>query len=419
MLDSKASGEGPSGGKPGIGQRLATLLLNPVVRLRRSAFREKIPKPLRSLGYRLLPKRRLAEKMWWAEYEERIKSVRPGPIQTSVTLGIIKDYMLKHGRFEAACMELGVPYKLIDITSPDWVAAVEDSGCDAFLVWPSHIHSFSKRMFDERLRIMVEDLGKVIFPRLKSLWLYDSKRRVHDWLRIHDFPQPRTWVFFGREAAMAFVEKAHYPLVFKTDLGSSAHGVEIVLAKGRARRLVGLCFGRGYQPERSEHQDRQQGTVMFQQYLPDADEWRVMRVGDSYFGYQKLKEGDFHSGSHLVGWYTPPPELLDLCRRVTDAGPFLSMSLDVFETKDGRFWVNELHPVWGIEEPSEMYVDGRPGRFVYDEATCSWRFEEGVFNQNASCNLRIHALFELLGLPSPPAFDLSAKEARPAGSPSV
>jgi hypothetical protein len=79
------------------------------------------------------------------------------------------------------------------------------------------------------------------------------------------------------------------------------------------------------------------------------------------------------------------------------------MSLDVFETKDGRFLVNELHPVWGVEEPSEMYVEGRPGRFVYEEATRSWRFEEGVFCQNASCNLRIHTLLELLGRPLPTA----------------
>lgn len=372
-------------------------LLDGIVKLRRSSLRERIPRPVRTLGYKLLPGGRLEERMWRAEYEERLAKARKNPIQTDVTIGIIKDYMFKYGNYEAACMELGVPHKLIDITGPDWIEQVVNSDCDAFVVWPAHVHSVSKTLFDERLKVVTEDLGEMLFPSYKALWLYDSKRRVADWLRLNDIPRPRTWVFFSRAQALDFLTAAEFPLVFKTDLGSSAHGVEIVHGKNRAVRLIKTCFGKGYLPWRHDRRDRSWGYVLFQEFIPDAREWRMLRVGDSFFGYRKGRIGDFHSGTHLVEWDTPPSALLNLCRDMTNAGPFLSMSVDVLESPPGKYFVSEFHPVWGAEEPSEMYVDGKPGRFTYEAETDSWNFEDGCFCHNASCNLRLQVVFDILG----------------------
>ena len=388
--------ETPSG--QGIAQRCASRLLDIVVRIRTSEAREKMPRFLRTCGYRLLPKRRLARKMWQAQYDRVMQNVRPVPLRTSVTLGIIKDFMMKYANYEAACLELGVPYRLIDIAGDRWIDTVQSSGCDAFLAWPTNLSSVVKKLFDERLRILVEDMGKLLFPSLKALWLYESKARQSQWLTAHRVRHPRTWVFAGREEALDFACRAELPLVFKTDLGSAAAGVEIVRTRRRAEQLVRICFGRGYLAHRHDPRDPHWGTVIFQHYIPNAREWRTIRIGDSYFGHRKLIRGDFHSGSHLAGWERPPDRLLDLLHGVTEMGPFLSMDADVFEAADGVYYVNELQSVFGSVDPAQMYVDGRPGRFVRSQSG-AWRFEQGYFCRNGSCNLRVLAVLSLLGAP--------------------
>lgn len=326
-------------------------------------------------------------------------SVRAVAPRTAVTLGIIKDVAFKHGHFEAACMELGVPYRLIDITGADWMDQVRGSECQAYVVWPSNITSVNKSMFDERLKVLAEDMGRVLFPSYKSLWLYESKRRTNDWFAISGVPHPRTWVCFDRDRAVESLGATSFPLIFKTDLGSTASGVRLVRDKKEAERLIRLCFGKGYLARRHDSRDRDWGYVLFQEYIVDAREWRMVRIGRSFFGHQKLRKGQFHSGSRLVGWGRPPDALLDFCREVTDKGPFLSMNVDVLERKDGTCLASELHPVFGSKNPEQMILDGKPGRFVWEDESQSWQFQEGHFCRNSSCNLRVLTLLELLRKP--------------------
>jgi hypothetical protein len=386
-------------GRRSIVGRCRAALLSGVARLRASKLRERIPRPLRSAGYRLLPGYEIERRTWQADYERIVGSAARNPLRTEAKLGIFTDFMLKYASYEAACLELGVPYELVDIAAPDWAGQVEASGCAGFLAWPSHVHSVSKDMFDERLRALEEDMGRVVFPSVKSLWLYESKRRTHDWLRAHGVPHPDTWVFFEHDAAADFIAGADYPMVFKTDLGSTAAGVEIVRSRQHAGRLLRQCFGRGYLVRRGDERDRSWGYMLLQRYIPDASEWRMIRLGDSFFGHQKLKAGEFHSGSHRVGWYRPPDALLDFAKGVTDIEPFLSMDLDVFETADGNYLVNEMQAVFGSRDPAQMYVDGKPGRFVYDGERGSWRFEGGNYCVNGSCTMRVLTLLKLLGKP--------------------
>ena len=62
--------------------------------------------------------------------------------------------------------------------------------------------------------------------------------------------------------------------------------------------LIYKAFRRGIVPRGHNPMDRQWGYVYLQEYLKDAEEWRMIRIGESYFGYRKEKVGDFHSGSH-------------------------------------------------------------------------------------------------------------------------
>lgn len=307
-------------------------------------------------------------------------------------IGIVKEFCDKHLPYVAACRDLGVSYKVVDISGPDWLEEVEQSGCDAFLAGPYGLASAWKQMYDERLRVIALDLGRRVFPSYDSMWLYESKRRMHYWLRAHGVPHPKTWIFYDLQPAMQFVERAALPIVYKSDFGSGASGVKIFRDRAALRRHVRRCFKKGYRTYTRCVSDIEWGSVLLQEYLEDAKEWRMVRLGDSYFGHQKLKEKDFHSGSGKFAWVTPPERLLDFVRSVTEKGPFKSMNVDLFEARDGRYLVNEMQAFFGWVRPYQMVVNGKAGRYLYDDTAGKWAFEEGVFCQHGGCNLRLATL---------------------------
>lgn len=314
------------------------------------------------------------------------------------TLGIVKEFTHSHRHYIATCRQMDVSYKVLDITASNWVEVIRNSQCDAFLIWPSPLMTIWKQMYDERLRVMVHDMGKIIFPSYDELWMWKSKRRMRDWLAAHNIPHPRTWIFYNLDEAKQFVEAAQFPVVFKPDFGDCARGVKIVRSKKEAQAILKKAFTRGIRLPGAHHLDLQWGNVVFQEYLPEVAEWRMVRIGESYFGFEKLRKGDFHSGSHAWRYARPPSQLLSFVRYVTDKGEFSSMSLDVFLTSEGQYLVNELQSLFGMLTPSEpqCVIDDKPGRMVYDPKTDSWKFEPGNFCENHLCNLRVKTTLRLL-----------------------
>ncbi len=308
-------------------------------------------------------------------------------------LGILEEFYQYHKFYIAACRELNVSYRLIDIARNDWQQCLKGAECNAFLVWPATGVSIWKEMFDERLRIMDTEMGLTLYPSFDEVWIYESKRRVHMWLQAAGIPHPKTWCFYNLREALNFLEEASLPIVFKTNAGATTSGVVILRDRRNARKLVKKAFRKGIAPKRRNPMDRQWGFVLFQEYLPEAKEWRMVRIGDSYFGYRKEKVGDFHSGSHAWSWLDPPRPLLDLLHEVTEKGGFTSMDVDIFETRDGRLLVNELQTVFGASTPADqLRVNGKPGRYRLGRATGKWIFEEGDFSRNACANERIDYL---------------------------
>jgi len=317
--------------------------------------------------------------------------------KSQYTLGIISEFAHSHKHYIAACREMDVSYKVLDITGSDWVEVIRNCQCDAFLVWPSPLITIWKQMYDERLKVMVDDMGKMIFPSYDELWMWESKRRMRDWLVAHNVPHPRTWVFFNLDRVKQFLQSARFPVVFKPDFGDCARAVKILRSKKEALRILNKVWTSGLRLPGAHHLDVQWGSALLQEYLPDVNEWRVIRIGESYFGYKKQKRGDFHSGSHGVIFADPPRKLLNLARCITDIGGFRSMSLDIFETVDGHYYINELQTVFGRDPwDHQMEVNGKPGRYVYDQSDRQWSFEEGIFTENACCNLRVECLLEML-----------------------
>ena len=332
---------------------------------------------------------------------QNIKPVLPLQNKSQHLLGIIEEFDNNHLPYIAACEDLGVNYKTLDISGSDWIQVIRNCGCDAFLVWPSFKVSVWKRMFDERLKIMVDEMHKTIYPSYDEVWLNESKLRMSYWLEANNIPHTKTWVFYSHEQAMEFAKDADLPIVVKHDMGSRSAGVEIFHDRTELLQYVNDRFGKGLICRGADSRDSEWGYIVFQEFLPEVTEWRMIRIGESYFGHQKLIDGEFHSGSGKVRWYNPPHELLDFIRKLTDNAGYTAINVDIFETNDGHFVVNEIQSHFAAYVESQMYIDGKPGRYLYDYSIREWRFEEGIFCRNSCCDLRVKKLSDQLDRATP------------------
>lgn len=311
------------------------------------------------------------------------------PAGCPVRFGIVHNAAQYHAHFVQACLELGVPFRVLDLARSDWLDQVERAGCEVLLVWPDAFLSVWNRMIKERLWVLEEELGYAAVPSSREIWMYEDKRRMVYWLQARQIPHPRTWIFYDPAEAEDFALRCELPVVFKLNFGAAATGVWIVRSRRELVRRVRRAFRRGCVGRGMDRRDREWGAVLLQEYLPGVKEWRLVRIGDSYFGHPKGRRGEFHSGSGVALWDVPAPRHLDFLHRVTEAGGFRSMDVDVFETPDGRLLVNELQAVFGASVAvDQLRVDGRPGRFVR-RGEGRWEFEAGDFARNACANERV------------------------------
>lgn len=329
-------------------------------------------------------------------------------------LAILKAWHPTYLNYVKACEDLGVDYVIIDIMADNWIQELTSCGCDGVLLRPSYFKQYWKDMYDERVYFIKEYLKMPIYPSFNEIFIYENKNNMEYWLKINNIKHAETHIFYRKAEAKTFLKNAKYPLVFKTKIGSAGLGVKFIKNYSQGKRLINKVFpfkyflALGYLkwfPLKKMKfikvpllDDRQYGFVLFQEKIKEIKcEWRMIKIGKSYFGHQKLEaKNGKHSGSHLVGWENPPKELLDLTKHVCDIGNFTSMNLDIFETKSGEYFVNELQTLFGSYNNSQMYINGKPGRYLYNESKSEWIFEEGYFSQNSSMNLRVEDFVEKL-----------------------
>ena len=323
-------------------------------------------------------------------------------------LGIFTAFRNLHKNYIRSCEELGVDYEIVDIIGPDWLKDVMNSDCDGFLCRPPSKFEERNRLFDERLYFINKLLKRPIYPSYEELLIYENKRFTSYWLEINNYPRPKTWVFYRKTDYLNYLKNATFPFVIKLNTGSTAKGVKIVKSRFWAKRIADLTFGIkndklavGYSAQKTgkiipfpAFGTFQRHHLIVQEYHNIRWEWRIVKIDDSYFGHKKLKKGKFASGTRLKGWDTPPEELLFLVKDICNKGQFLSMNVDIFETENGQFLVNELQSLFGQSTDDLMRINGKPGRFIFKDD--KFIFEEGKFNQYESYLLRVKHFLKIL-----------------------
>lgn len=324
-----------------------------------------------------------------------------------------------------ACNELSIEHIVFDIYAVDWIDKLHNIKVDGCIYRPEFRHAAWRDLFAERIRLIQSHFGIPLYPRLHELELYESKRRMAYWLQANDVPHPKTWVFGKREEAEAFLRSAQYPLIFKTDFGNASQGVRKLMNQKQAFDLLEQTFGNGYRTPtyeigeldlknrfkalvrplyrkvfgiRNPPADVELDVALFQEMVPIKHEWRLIKVGDSYFGHEKVvgqtgRHRGFHSGSGHSAWTIPPIRVFDFARDVCTKGEFATMSLDIFETAKGELLVNELQTIFGVVARNQMYREhpgGKTGlRYLFKPDCGGWIEEEGEFVLDWGYRLRI------------------------------
>ena len=312
-------------------------------------------------------------------------------------MGIVYSVSQYHKFWISACKELGVSYEIIYLSNSDWMDKLLNAKCDALLVWSDITTQTIKTMQDERLLVIAKELKIKVYPEIDSLLLYENKRLQHYWLKANQFPVIPTKVFYDENEIEGFLSSTKLPIVMKSNLGASASGVYIFKTRAEALKKSREFMRKGYKLKGDATRPRQQGGLYVQEYLPGLKEWRMVRIGNSYFGHGKDMKGQFHSGSGKANWDVPPTRLFELLFDITERGGFSSMDVDIFEDENGNLYVNELQALFGNSIAKEqLKMDGTPGRMLRDH-NGDFHFEAGDFCRNHLCNLRLEHVIKSLG----------------------
>lgn len=236
-------------------------------------------------------------------------------------------------RWFAWCEERKVPYKRLNCLSTDIVQ--QCAGLRAVL-WHWTLVSLEELLLARQIIAALEQTGSKLFPNSATCWHYDDKAAQKYLLEAVGVPRIPTWVFTNRTQAMEWIQGATWPKVFKLRCGASSDNVRLVSSRSEAEALCRRAFGRGFPAAPGYFGDarsrlrhtlgwadfwakvqrmprsiqeklvyrrrgpRQQGYVLFQEFLPGNDsDTRVTVIGNRAFGERRRnRPNDFRaSGS--------------------------------------------------------------------------------------------------------------------------
>lgn len=316
-----------------------------------------------------------------------------------------------------------IDYDVIDLSSNNWLSILTNKEYDLYLTRSPGLVSLFKQMYDERIWIVEQVLGKKIYPSFQENLLYENKRLLSYWLSGYGIPHPATDVFYFKEEALEHINKTKFPLVAKTNIGASGIGVKILKDILEAEEYIKNIFSLKGQKKntgpkifkgnplqkvkkvltqdgflknrineyKSMAEDKQRGFLIFQEFIHHEYEWRCVIIGDSYFAHKKLVTKGKASGTLLKSYDSPPLELFEFMKKLKEKTGISSAAVDLFELADKEYLINEIQCFFGHSDPFQMKVDDKIGRYRYINK--NWVFEEGDFNTNESYDLRLeHAL---------------------------
>jgi glutathione synthase/RimK-type ligase-like ATP-grasp enzyme len=236
-------------------------------------------------------------------------------------------------------------------------------------------HDSDLQQARDLLPVIEREHGIKCYPNVSSGWHYDDKIKQYFLLRSLGFPMTECWIFYDRGAALNWVERVSYPVVFKLRGGAGSMNVILVRNRRQARNLVRRMFGKGILPERfmnfgavrfrhfnlyrelhhvcgnlerwskgldvSPFWRIHKNYVLFQKFLPgNAWDTRVTVIGDRAFAFRRMvRDNDFRaSGSGRIDYDTTKIDMrcVQIAFEISQRMRFQSMAYDFLRNEEGQ-----------------------------------------------------------------------------------
>ncbi|MFB3845036.1 MAG: RimK family alpha-L-glutamate ligase [Candidatus Cloacimonadaceae bacterium] len=324
----------------------------------------------------------------------------------------------------SACENRNIKYQVIDLSASDWFEQVTSQKWDFLLLYPSGSFERYKIMYDERLHIICNELHIETYPGYNECIIYENKKMLSYFLQSRKIPHPSTRVFYNYEETKEYVNKTSFPIVAKTSIGASGSGVKIIRKQSEALSYLKQAFkGRGikrrFGPNRVMGNPRkwfikavnspayffrkikqyleinrnyQYGYVILQEYIRHDFEWRIVKIGDSFFAHKKIRIKDKASGAKVKSFGMPDIKVMDFVEDICKKNNLNFVCMDIFESERG-YLVNEIQCIFGIPYGYLMKVGEEVGRIR--KINGEWKFEAGDFTTNHCCDLRLSYILQM------------------------
>ena len=240
-------------------------------------------------------------------------------------------------RWMEYCGAHGIPYEVTSAYDSDILRRL--AAFDAFLWHWSH--GVPQDLLMARHVIMAaERMGLAVFPNTATCWHFDDKVAQKYLLEAVGAPLVPTWVFYDLDAALAWIDRATFPKVFKLRRGAGSANVRLARSAHEAQRLARTAFGRGFRPlgylrnadvrlkrvarqrdwvgmlkrlpsslagtyRARQGMQREKGYLYFQEFVPNNRfDTRVTVIGRRAFGFTRnVRPNDFRaSGSGSIDY---------------------------------------------------------------------------------------------------------------------
>jgi glutathione synthase/RimK-type ligase-like ATP-grasp enzyme len=233
------------------------------------------------------------------------------------------------------CEKNSIPHKIVNCYDTDIISQLEDC---TVLFWHHHHSDAKDVLFAKGVLFALEQAGKKVFPEFNSNWHFDDKVGQKYLLEAINAPLVKSFVFYEKKDAMAWLEKTTFPKVFKLRGGAGSTNVKLLRSKGQAQSMVHKAFGKGF-PAYDKWNDlkeqylrftqgklnklealksirrvftstrfantvgNQNGYVYFQEFIPNNDsDIRVITIGERAFAIKRMtRPNDFRaSGGGVI-----------------------------------------------------------------------------------------------------------------------
>jgi len=235
-------------------------------------------------------------------------------------------------RWLALAADAGIRTRIVDALKPDVFEQL--AGSDGFM-WRFGYRP-PERLIAARILASVEHVLRIpVFPSWKSAWHFEDKISQYYLLHAAGLPMPKTWLFWEKDSALAFLRTASFPLVMKLANGYRSGNVRLLRSAEEGSYWVEQLFGPGVwslgpTPRRSRSRqllsrvgaaaralagemtplpslrsELQRGYFYAQEFLPGNDfDTRVTVIGNRAFAYRRMnRPNDFRaSGSGRPDW---------------------------------------------------------------------------------------------------------------------